>query len=226
MAIARSVSDPACGSRHLRPEDLWERTAREAAREGSADGLAMTFAPMLDVSRDPRWGRTAEGPGEDPWLNAHASRRPRCAASRAPTCRRPIRWRPARSISSHTAPVTAGREYAAVDISERTLREVHLPGFAAAVRAGVVDADARLHRSQRRADDCAQPPAARLAARRDGLGRRHRQRLQRDRGIDQARRRGRSRRCRGTGAEGRRRHRHDGRRVSQGSADRARRRAG
>ena len=51
-------------------ETLWERTAREAAREGAADGLQMTFAPMLDVSRDPRWGRTAEGPGEDPWLNA------------------------------------------------------------------------------------------------------------------------------------------------------------
>src|SRR5579863_1568876 len=46
----------------------WEETAREAAAEGAADGLAMTFAPMLDVPRDPRWGRTAEGPGEDPWV--------------------------------------------------------------------------------------------------------------------------------------------------------------
>src|SRR5262249_7615907 len=43
--------------------DVWERTAREAAREAAADGLAMTFAPMLDIARDPRWGRTAEGPG-------------------------------------------------------------------------------------------------------------------------------------------------------------------
>src|SRR5579872_2353860 len=48
--------------------DTWEATAREAAREAAADGLHMTFAPMLDVSRDPRWGRTAEGPGEDPWV--------------------------------------------------------------------------------------------------------------------------------------------------------------
>src|SRR5262245_42335540 len=48
----------------------WERTAREAAKEAAADGLAMTFAPMLDISRDLRWGRTAEGPGEDPWLGA------------------------------------------------------------------------------------------------------------------------------------------------------------
>src|SRR5689334_22128590 len=45
--------------------DLWARTAREAAREAAAAGLALTFAPMLDISRDPRWGRTAEGPGED-----------------------------------------------------------------------------------------------------------------------------------------------------------------
>ena len=41
----------------------WELTAREAASEAAADGLAMTFAPMLDVARDPRWGRSAEGPG-------------------------------------------------------------------------------------------------------------------------------------------------------------------
>src|ERR1700757_4694147 len=56
------------GEMALFDEAAWERTAREAAREACADGLAMTFAPMLDVSRDFRWGRTAEGPGEDPWL--------------------------------------------------------------------------------------------------------------------------------------------------------------
>ena len=47
---------------------LWEATARAAARETAAAGIALTFAPMLDVSRDPRWGRIAESPGEDPWL--------------------------------------------------------------------------------------------------------------------------------------------------------------
>lgn len=117
-------------------ETLWERTAREAAREGAADGLAMTFAPMLDVSRDPRWGRTAEGPGEDPWLNARiAQAKVRglqgtdlSSAESLAAC--------AKHFVAYGA-VTAGREYAAVDISERTLREVHLPGFAAAVRAGV-----------------------------------------------------------------------------------------
>src|SRR5579863_9439582 len=48
----------------------WESTARAAAQECAADGLHMTFAPMLDVSRDPRWGRIAEGPGEDPFVGS------------------------------------------------------------------------------------------------------------------------------------------------------------
>ena len=43
--------------------EVWALSAREAAKEAAADGLAMTFAPMLDVARDPRWGRIAEGPG-------------------------------------------------------------------------------------------------------------------------------------------------------------------
>jgi len=53
----------------------WEATARLAAEECAGDGLNMTFAPMLDVSRDPRWGRIAESPGEDPFVGsafAHA----------------------------------------------------------------------------------------------------------------------------------------------------------
>src|SRR5208282_681439 len=115
---------------------LWEATAREAAIEGAADGLAMTFAPMLDVSRDPRWGRSAEGPGEDPWLAARfAEAKVRgfqgndLAASDALAAT-------AKHFCAYGA-VTAGRDYASVDISERTLREVHLPSFAAAVAAGV-----------------------------------------------------------------------------------------
>ena len=47
---------------------LWEKTARAAAEEAAEDGVAMTFAPMLDVARDPRWGRIVESPGEDPWV--------------------------------------------------------------------------------------------------------------------------------------------------------------
>ena len=116
--------------------DTWERTARASALEATADGVALTFAPMLDVARDPRWGRIAEGPGEDPWLAS------RFAAAK-------VRGYQGTSLASSEAlaacakhycaygPVTAGRDYASVDISERTLREVHLPAFRAAVNAGV-----------------------------------------------------------------------------------------
>lgn len=114
----------------------WAQTAREAAMEAAADGLAMTFAPMLDVSRDPRWGRGVEGPGEDTWLGA------RMAEAKV----RGFQGNELSSAGSLAAcakhfcaygPVTAGREYAAVDISERTLHEVHLPPFAVAIEAGV-----------------------------------------------------------------------------------------
>src|SRR4029077_12467952 len=116
--------------------EAWAETAREAAKEAAHDGLAMTFAPMLDVSRDPRWGRTAEGPGEDGWLGA--------CFSEAKV--RGFQGSDLSSMESIAAcakhfcaygPVTAGRDYASVDISERTLREVHLPPFEAAVAAGV-----------------------------------------------------------------------------------------
>jgi beta-glucosidase len=117
--------------------DLWTRTAREAAREAAAAGLALTFAPMLDISRDPRWGRTAEGPGEDAFvavLMAQAKIRgfqgdDLASGESVAAC--------AKHFCAY-GPVTAGREYASVDISERTLREVHLPAFVAAVEAGVV----------------------------------------------------------------------------------------
>jgi len=115
---------------------VWERTAREAGRETAADGLAMTFAPMLDISRDPRWGRTVEGPGEDPWLAAQIARAKirgfqgddlASAESVAAT---------AKHFCAYGAS-TAGRDYAPVDVSERAVRELHLPAFAAAVAAGV-----------------------------------------------------------------------------------------
>jgi beta-glucosidase len=114
----------------------WEATAREAAKEGAADGLALTFSPMLDVSRDLRWGRTAEGSGEDSWLTAQMARAK-------------VRGYEGSDLSSAESlaacakhfcaygPVLAGREYASVDISDRALKEVYLPPFAAAVAAGV-----------------------------------------------------------------------------------------
>jgi beta-glucosidase len=115
----------------------WERTAHEAACETAADGLAMTFAPMVDVSRDPRWGRTAEGPGEDPWL-ARQIARAKVRGFQGSDLSSPQSVAACAKHFCAYGPVTAGREYASVDISERTLREVHLPAFEASVAAGVV----------------------------------------------------------------------------------------
>jgi len=115
--------------------DSWQRTARAAAEEAAADGVSLTFAPMLDVARDPRWGRMVESPGEDPWLAAEFAAAKtrgfqgtslRAGSSIAAT---------AKHLCGYGA-VTAGREYASVDVSERTLHEVHLPPFAAAIAAG------------------------------------------------------------------------------------------
>lgn len=115
--------------------DTWEKTARAAAQEAARDGIALTFAPMVDVARDPRWGRIVESPGEDPFVAAEfAAAKTRGfqggdlsdAGSVAAT---------AKHLCAYGA-VTAGREYAAADVSERTLYEVYLPPFAAAVAAG------------------------------------------------------------------------------------------
>ncbi len=116
--------------------EAWTRTAREAAAEGAADGLAMTFAPMLDVSRDPRWGRTAEGPGEDPWLGARIAEAKVRGFQGADLASADSLAACAKHFCAY-GPVMAGREYASVDISERTLHEIHLPAFVAAVKAGV-----------------------------------------------------------------------------------------
>jgi len=113
---------------------LWERTARAAAAEAAADGADLTFAPMLDTARDPRWGRMAEGFGEDPLLGA------RFAAAK-------VRGFQGDLASPASVAATAkhfvgggaalaGREYAAADISDRALHETYLPPFRAAVQAG------------------------------------------------------------------------------------------
>ena len=188
-------------------------TAREAAKEAAADGLAMTFAPMLDVARDPRWGRIAEGPGEDPLVGARmAEAKVRgfqgadlCASGRA---------RRVRKTLLRLRGVTAGREYASVDISERTLQEVHLLPFAAAVSAGVAAIMPAF------TDLTGIPMTANRALLRDWLRERlriqwrHRQRLQRHRGVDPPRHCGGPRRGGGPRAEGRCGYRHDGQCLS------------
>jgi len=117
-------------------EAVWTMTARAAAAEAADDGLAMTFAPMLDIARDPRWGRIAEGPGEDPFVGA------RMAAAKVRGFQGPDLGRAdsLAAVAKHFCgygAVNAGREYASADVSERTVHEVYLPPFAAAVAAGV-----------------------------------------------------------------------------------------
>ena len=115
---------------------LWERTARTAAAEAAADGVAMTYAPMLDVARDPRWGRIVESPGEDPWVAAryaHAKIRGFQGQDLAATDSLAAT---AKHVAAYGA-VIAGREYAPVDVSERSLHEIYLPPFEEAVEAGV-----------------------------------------------------------------------------------------
>ena len=109
--------------------ELAEATAKFAAREARAAGLNWTFAPMVDIARDPRWGRIAEGSGEDPYLGSVL------AAARVRGFQSYIL-----ATVKHFAAyggAEAGREYNTVDMSERTLREVYLPPYKAAVDAGV-----------------------------------------------------------------------------------------
>ncbi len=116
--------------------DLWLRTAAEAADEATRDGIHMTFAPMLDVCRDPRWGRICECAGEDAYVNAEYARAKVTGFQN--TNDHPHRR--LAGVAKHFVAygaVTAGRDYAEVDISRRALHEVYLPPFKAAVEAGV-----------------------------------------------------------------------------------------
>ena len=115
--------------------DLWERTARVAAEEATADGLILAFAPMLDVTRDPRWGRIAESPGEDPYLAARfAEAKVRGFQGTDVTAANSLAAT-AKHLAGYGA-AAAGRDYASIELSDRTLYEVYLPPFHAAVRAG------------------------------------------------------------------------------------------
>ena len=114
--------------------DLWERTARVAAEEAEEDGVALTFAPMLDVARDPRWGRIIESPGEDTWVASQMAVA-KTRGFQGPDLARGGVAATAKHLCAYGA-VNAGREYASADVSERMLHEIYLPPFAAAVAAG------------------------------------------------------------------------------------------
>lgn len=114
---------------------LLEQAERIAAKEATASGVKWVFAPMVDIARDPRWGRIVEGSGEDPYLGSQV------AAAK-------VRGFQGKSMADPDSVVACakhyvaygavegGRDYNTVDISERLLREVYLPPFHAAVNAG------------------------------------------------------------------------------------------
>ena len=114
---------------------LVEATARTAATEARADGIDWVFSPMVDISRDARWGRIAESAGESPWLSSTLARayvrgyqgsslsNPTSVA----TC--------VKHFAAYGAPV-AGRDYNTVDMSETQLRQTYLAPYDAAVQAG------------------------------------------------------------------------------------------
>ncbi|NND47518.1 MAG: beta-glucosidase BglX [Woeseiaceae bacterium] len=117
--------------------DIVREGARVAAREAATAGINWTFAPMIDISRDPRWGRIAESLGEDPYLASQLAVAMvegfqgddlTDAGTIAAT---------AKHFAGYGAS-ESGRDYATVNIPENELRNVHLPPFKAAVDTGVV----------------------------------------------------------------------------------------
>lgn len=116
---------------------LAERSAEIAAREAAVSGLHVTFAPMVDLVRDPRWGRVMESTGEDPYLNSEFARAfvrgfqgddLSGDLNRLAAC--------VKHFAAYGAG-EGGRDYNTVDMSERQLREYYLPGYKAALDEGV-----------------------------------------------------------------------------------------
>jgi beta-glucosidase len=115
---------------------LHERAAAVAAREARAAGVHWTFAPMVDIARDARWGRIVEGAGEDPYLGAAM------AAAQVRGFQGPALGTAERLLAcaKHFAAYGAapgGRDYDSVSVPESDMRNVYLPPFQAAVEAGV-----------------------------------------------------------------------------------------
>jgi beta-glucosidase len=115
--------------------ELFERTQAISAREAAAGGVDWTFAPMIDLAPDPRWGRIAEGFGEDPWLGALDA----AASVRGFQGTNPAAPDRVVACLKHYVGYGAaqgGRDYNTTEISEFTLRNFYLPQFKAGVEAG------------------------------------------------------------------------------------------
>ena len=112
-----------------------ERSARVAATEAAAGGVHWTFAPMVDIARDPRWGRIMEGAGEDPYLGACIARARVKGFQGNGLGNLDAVMACAKHFTAYGAAI-GGRDYNSVDMSLRTLWEVYLPPFKAALDAG------------------------------------------------------------------------------------------
>ena len=116
--------------------ELIERSARIAAQEASADGINWTFSPMVDIARDPRWGRVAEGSGEDPYLGGLIA----AAMVRGYQGTDLNKANTILACVKHFAlygAAEAGRDYNTVDMSRIQMYETYFPPYKAAVDAGV-----------------------------------------------------------------------------------------
>ncbi|MBK8656613.1 MAG: glycoside hydrolase family 3 C-terminal domain-containing protein [Haliscomenobacter sp.] len=116
--------------------EAMEKSARIAAIEAAAAGLHWTFAPMVDIARDPRWGRICEGAGEDTYLGARIAEARVKGFQGDDLSKDNTLIACAKHYAAYGA-AQAGRDYHSVDISERVLRETYLPPFMAAQKAGV-----------------------------------------------------------------------------------------
>jgi beta-glucosidase len=115
---------------------LMEQTARIAATEAAAAGIHWTFAPMVDIARDPRWGRVMEGAGEDPFLGSMIARARVKGFQGKGLGQLDAVMACAKHFAAYGAAV-GGRDYNSVDMSLRQLHEVYLPPFKAAAEEGV-----------------------------------------------------------------------------------------
>jgi beta-glucosidase len=116
--------------------ELIEKSARVAATEASADGLNWTFSPMVDIARDPRWGRIAEGAGEDPFLGGQIARAMVKGYQGDDLAQSNAVLACVKHFALYGA-AEAGRDYNTADMSRIKMYEYYLPPYEAAVDAGV-----------------------------------------------------------------------------------------
>ncbi|WPQ65272.1 beta-glucosidase BglX [Chitinophaga sancti] len=115
---------------------LMEKSARIAAVEASADGLQWTYSPMVDIARDPRWGRVAEGVGEDTWYGVQVAKAKVKGYQGTDLSLNNTILACVKHFALYGA-VEAGRDYNTVDMSRQKMYEYYLPPYKAAVDAGV-----------------------------------------------------------------------------------------